>query len=281
MSIRKMNFALALGAIATAAACSQPMTPATPSAVDVSTAAVTRQAELGLFEVCKDYSGTPGPAVVVTVTVDLASNGSIDQTFTRTISGGTCQEVYTDTTPGTDTVTVTEAVPAGYTASFVRTQLTGATSVTTSGSGNTTNGLVADLATSDNGRGVLVVFTNTLIPPPPSDGDEGCTPGYWKQDQHFDSWTAPFTPNTLFSSVFENAFPGMTLDQVLGQGGGGLNALGRHTVAALLNAASPGVDYPLTVAQVISGFNAVFPGGDYETLKNRWAAFNELGCPLN
>ena len=37
---------------------------------------------------------------------------------------------------------------------------------------------------------------------------------------------------------FDDAFPGMTLLEVLSQGGGGLNALGRHTVAALLNAAS-------------------------------------------
>jgi len=111
-------------------------------------------------------------------------------------------------------------------------------------------------------------------------GSEGCTPGYWKQEQHFDSWTG-YTPNQLFSSVFENAFPGLTLLQVLEQGGGGLNALGRHTVAALLNTASPDVDYAYTDPQtVINLFNAVFPGGDYEALKNIFAGFNELGCPL-
>jgi hypothetical protein len=119
----------------------------------------------------------------------------------------------------------------------------------------------------------------TPTPTPPQSG-EGCTPGYWKQEQHFGSWTPPYDPSDLFSSVFENAFPGMTLLQVLEQGGGDLNALGRHTVAALLNAASPDVDYDLTVAQVIAAFNAVFPGGDYETLKNRLEAFNEQGCPL-
>jgi hypothetical protein len=128
-------------------------------------------------------------------------------------------------------------------------------------------------------RGTLVVFTNTPVTTLP--GTQGCTPGYWKQDQHFDSWPAPYTPDTLFSAVFEDAFPGMTLLEVLQQGGGGLKALGRHTVAALLNAQSGGVSYPLTTAQVIAGFNAVFPGGDYETLHLRWAAFNEAGCPLN
>jgi hypothetical protein len=71
----------------------------------------------------------------------------------------------------------------------------------------------------------------------------------------------------------------MTLLQVLGQGGGGLNALGRHTVAALLDAAS-GIDYGLTPAQVIQMFNDAYPGGDYEALKDEFAARNERGCPL-
>ena len=87
----------------------------------------------------------------------------------------------------------------------------------------------------------------------------GCTPGYWRQPHHADSWPAPYTPTTPFSDVFEDAFPGMTLDQVLGEGGGDLDALGRHTVAALLNATSPDVDFELTTQEVIDAFNAVFP----------------------
>jgi uncharacterized repeat protein (TIGR01451 family) len=116
-------------------------------------------------------------------------------------------------------------------------------------------------------------------------GGEGCTPGYWKQTQHFGSWTAPYSPvapETLFSDVFENAFPGKTLLEVLGTGGGGLKALGRHTVAALLNTASSGVSYDLSTAQVIDAFNAVFPGSkrDYNGLKAIFSGFNEQGCPL-
>jgi hypothetical protein len=113
-------------------------------------------------------------------------------------------------------------------------------------------------------------------------GSEGCTPGYWKVEQHFDSWTAPYDPTDSFASAgFENAFPGMSLLDVLWQGGGGLAALGRHTVAALLNSASSGVDYAISTAGVIAQFNAVYPGGDYEGQKNIFAGFNELGCPLN
>jgi hypothetical protein len=115
-------------------------------------------------------------------------------------------------------------------------------------------------------------------------GDEGCTPGYWKQSQHFDSWPAPYTTTTLFGSVFEDAFPGLTLLNVVANPGGSkLKQLGVHTVAALLNSASSGVDYELTTAEVIQMFNDTFPGtdADYEALKDVFEAFNELSCPLN
>ena len=122
------------------------------------------------------------------------------------------------------------------------------------------------------------------LPDPPRTGGEGCTPGYWKQPHHFDSWTPPLTPGTLFSAEFGNAaFGEMTLLQVLSQGGGHLKALGRHTVAALLNAASADVDSDLTVDEVKDAFNAVFPGSrsEYGDLKDEFADFNEQGCPLN
>ncbi len=114
------------------------------------------------------------------------------------------------------------------------------------------------------------------------DVSAGCSPGYWKQDQHFGSWVG-YTPGQQFSTVFENAFPGQTLLQVLWNGKGGLNALGRQTVAALLNASNPtvsGIGFPYTPAGVIAAFNDVFPGGDYEALKNRFEAANTIGCPL-
>jgi hypothetical protein len=110
-------------------------------------------------------------------------------------------------------------------------------------------------------------------------GGEGCTPGYWRQAHHFHNWVG-YTPTTLFGDVFDDAFPGMTLHDVVQLGGGGLNALGRHTVAALLNAAR--VDFDYTAAQVIDLFNDVYPGsrGDYEALKNEFDFLNNQGCPL-
>lgn len=116
------------------------------------------------------------------------------------------------------------------------------------------------------------------LPPPAA---QGCTPGYWKQSQHFDSWPAAYSPNMSFDAVFADAFPGMTLLQVVSNGGGGLNALGRHSVAALLNAGNADVQNGLTTAQVIAAFNAAFASGSYEAQKNTFEGLNELGCPLS
>ena len=114
-------------------------------------------------------------------------------------------------------------------------------------------------------------------------GGEGCTPGYWRQPQHFDSYAdTGYAPNTLFVTAFGvDAFPGLTLSQVVALGGGGLNALGRHAVAALLNAASPDVDYDRTPAQVIAAFTAAYASGDYEATKDLFEGLNEQSCPLN
>jgi len=147
--------------------------------------------------------------------------------------------------------------------------------------------LSVQLFSYDDGSGKLpsslVWVMAGLAVPLPEHGGEGCTPGYWKQAHHFDSWTSPYEPSTRFSDVFEDAFPEMTLLEVLKQGGGGLIALGRHTVAALLNAASPNVSYDMSVSEVIDAFNDVYPSStaDYNDIKDMFEDFNELGCPLN
>lgn len=134
-----------------------------------------------------------------------------------------------------------------------------------------------------NVAGAYVWFKMKKVELPP-EGGQGCTPGYWRQSHHFDSWTAPYTPSTPFSNVFANAFPGMTLHQVVSLGGGGLNALGRSAVAALLNASSAGVSYDYSVQQVISKFNTAFATGNrraMEEQKNVFDFLNNQGCPLN
>jgi hypothetical protein len=140
-----------------------------------------------------------------------------------------------------------------------------------------------DPAFTENDPASFKWLTAALSVPDEISGGEGCTPGYWKQDHHFADWSAPYAPGDLFSDYFEDAFPGRTLLDVVKQGGGGLNALGRHTVAALLNSANGEVSYDLTPQGVIDAFNGVYPGSkeDYEGLKNELQNFNEQGCPLN
>ena len=121
-----------------------------------------------------------------------------------------------------------------------------------------------------------------MINPPP--GGEGCTPGYWKQSQHFDSWVG-FTQNQTLESVFNVpdslGLDNQTLLQALSTGGGGVSALMRHAVAALLNSSNSNVDSNFTTAQVIAATNAALASGNYEAQKNLFAAANEQGCPLN
>ena len=137
-----------------------------------------------------------------------------------------------------------------------------------------------------------------------SPGGEGCTPGYWKQSQHFGSWTAPYTPTNPGATKYGEPDPAdvftvpgslmikvdkvnivlkdATLLQALNAQGGGVNALARHSAAALLNAASP-ANYAFSVAEVIAMVNAALASGDdtiIENTKDKLAFQNEKGCPF-
>lgn len=131
------------------------------------------------------------------------------------------------------------------------------------------------------------------LPSEPRGGDQGCTPGYWKN--HTGSWAGTgYAPGQTVGSVFSAAsgFPSLaseTLLQAL-QGGGGPGTLGaakillRAGVAALLNASSSGVDYPRSPADVISEVNAALASNDRDTMLTLASALdadNNLGCPLN
>jgi uncharacterized repeat protein (TIGR01451 family) len=122
--------------------------------------------------------------------------------------------------------------------------------------------------------------TDCVVVKPPR-GGEGCTPGYWKQDHHFDSWVG-FDPSDSFEDVFGVEVPGdPSLLDALNSGGGGINALMRHAVAALLNASNPDVDSDFTVDEVIALVQEAIETGDIERIKDILAAANEQGCPLN
>jgi hypothetical protein len=120
---------------------------------------------------------------------------------------------------------------------------------------------------------------------------EGLTPGFWKANaEHWDAvaWgPTGYSPDDLFSDVFgrtitvrargRNTITNPTLLEALNANGGGINALARHAVAALLNAAHPDINYPADVAYVIAATQAAIDSGDYEAQKDEFEMWNELG----
>ena len=116
---------------------------------------------------------------------------------------------------------------------------------------------------------------------------QGLTPGYWKQEQKFYDWPPAYVPSstavkgkhghpdyapapnatpTLFDTVFGSfgGYSGKTLLDVLSTGGNdfGRDALARHIVAALLNAAR-GYTPPIVLS--------------VQTVKTIWASFATKG----
>jgi hypothetical protein len=258
------------------AACEQ--SPVGPSPTPQFTHGVVpgpRTATAELVWVCK-----VGPAASGPYNFNVDVSGSTSFAFpnaTFSLNAGECIHIATGSNPGA-TVVVSEdeaTLPAGVEFVSISVASVGSTPNTITGSE-----IDLDFGIGTPPSGAVITFTNRLIPTP---GDEGCTPGYWKQSQHFDSWEGYATGDD-FDTVFgvDLFNPDITLLQALNQGGGGVNALARHAVAALLNAASSGVDASLTEGEVIQLVQDASLGlVPIETAKNTLAASNELGCPLN
>lgn len=276
--------ALATFAVALVAACSDAGDPTSPQVPDrvalgirATDAPTSPPGTLNpeRFEVCKVWAGVSVPSdFSTTVTVDVT--GGTTDNFQVTLTGDQCREVWINGGTTKDNVTVTESGPAGFTTTVSRTYLLDGVA---GGPDSGNSGAV------DGDSGVLVTWTNTLIPT----GGEGCTPGYWKNHAGIysvskggqkkpSSWVG-YSPTEYFDDVF-GVGPHVTLITALDTGGGGEAALGRHAVAALLSAAHPGIDYDRTVAQVIAMVQGAYASGDFEGVKDTLATFNEQGCPL-
>ena len=124
------------------------------------------------------------------------------------------------------------------------------------------------------------------------------TPGFWKTHAGLQTWSKTgLSPGDGFASVFtvdstlslKTTFDPSLLD-VLSARGGGANALGRHAVAALLNASLSDSSYPYTpdeikmaVIETLSQYQAtLFYEADIstdmdniESLKDLFEALNE------
>ena len=125
---------------------------------------------------------------------------------------------------------------------------------------------------------------------------EGKTPGFWKNNadnKGAAAWprnpdgSLVYDPYQTLGSVFSGLPPeyaDMTLLEALGNGGGGIEALLRQAVAALLSAAQPFIAYPYAAVQVIALTNAAIASGSatlIETQKNEFDRYNNYEADID
>lgn len=119
-------------------------------------------------------------------------------------------------------------------------------------------------------------------------GYTGCSPGFWKN--HPCKWVKYSTEDTI-GSVFElpselQELSSKNLSEALNFRGGNsivdkAKILLRQAVAALLNAAHPDINYPLSESNVINRVNGALASLDKNVivnLKNILHYYNNLGC---
>jgi len=129
-------------------------------------------------------------------------------------------------------------------------------------------------------------------------GEEGLTPGFWKNnaDKHEASQWTDYEPTYLVKDVFTRAgsdpytaLGDATLLEGLRFKGGktieeAAEILLRAAIAAVLNAAHPDVDYPLSLADIQTQVNDALDSVDRDTildLANELDGYNNLGADLS
>ncbi len=284
---------IALGAASILAACSDAPTSA-PARRTIGLSGPVRTTTPGTPQtttVCK-----VGPAGTYTFTLssdpDVIKtegwNGTMLVSNPFTLAAGQCVDVFQGA-PAADLVYVKEInLPSGITLDKIVFQLKGGDCASEpEACPQTVTGVPYVHFEVFTNKGYTVTFYNSgnPPPPPPPSGSQGCTPGYWKN--HVNRWSlTPYTTGQSFNTIFgvttdpHRFNPDITLLQALNNGGGGLEALGRHGVAALLST-SAGLNYGMTSAQVIQAVHDAIVSGNYEPTKNLLDGLNNQGCPLN
>jgi hypothetical protein len=258
--IRKALFpALAVGVLAVVA-CQDGSTPTDlqQPALDLVDVSTTPDLEPEKNKVCK--IGTDAYFEVSRTFVAPSSQAGQSATQTVFVADGTCKNVAEADFGNPMDVTITELVPTGY-------QLDKIEWLTRDGVQTFTGTNTIGFQIPTVGP-TVTTFYNSMIP---QDGG-GCTPGYWRN--HYEDWASTgYSPSDDFDTVFGVDYfsPDISLAEAIWLGGGGVRKLARHGTAALLNAAHPSVDYPLTVAEVI----ALVQAGELGDV----VAYNELLVP--
>lgn len=111
---------------------------------------------------------------------------------------------------------------------------------------------------------------------------DGCPNYWWQSSTHHDSWVN-HRPTDSFNRTFgRTAFnPDKTLLQVLALTDNGLGRAARHSVAALLNADHPNINYAYSVSEVMSIWYKSYDTRNYASAANTFIEANNTGCPLN
>lgn len=264
--MKLLHSATALGALLAITACTadSPVAVEEPVVALRSTSPATEPLPLLL---CKSWADDANPAPNRSFAFTVAANGA---SSTVDVFVGECIDLG-PYAPGTQ-VTITEIVPSGFRIATIWRVFRDVDDVAI-----TTNPTSPSITFTVDG--VRQVFFKNAVAETPPPGLAGCTPGFWRQDQHFPYWIG-YRPGDAFSSVFGVTRAGTLLQNVRANGGGA-NALARHAVAALLNAASPEVQYPYSAAEVIAAVQSAFATGDFERVKDRLEQANELGCTVD
>ncbi|MDX1928945.1 MAG: SdrD B-like domain-containing protein [Pirellulaceae bacterium] len=278
---------------------------------DLTIDAGLRPIDLSLTKTVNNTTATVGSNVVFTLTVTNASGFStatgvtvkdvlpagltfVGATFSDSSDSfaGDIWTIGTLAAGQSATLAITATVTSGTSlTNFAQVQTAGQPD-TDSTPGNNNDGTPREddegLATVTPAGIVIKKYVNEVI----DIGGEGLTPGFWKQTQHFYAWTAPYSPlpvapvgfvnqyNAVFGLTSAQSDPSLTLLGALQRGGGGANALGRHAVAALLNAANPNVSYLYSVSQIISMVQNAYATSNYDAAKNLLETQNTLGADL-
>lgn len=105
------------------------------------------------------------------------------------------------------------------------------------------------------------------------DSPEGCSPSSWTSAETNLSgvqWPAGYLPDDNFESqayfntqIVISSGGDPTFHDALQSEGDGINKLARHSVAALLNAAHPEIDYPVSIIDIISYTQASIDNQEY------------------
>jgi hypothetical protein len=140
-----------------------------------------------------------------------------------------------------------------------------------------------------NGRIPEISHYNLCYELAAPEGDQGCTPGYWRN--HVDRWEGA-KPEDLYDTVFgitSSLGATFSLGDAISAKGGDESALARHATAALLNAyggavADPSegsaVVFKWTPSEVVQMVQDAYANGTIAATKDLLATENERGCPL-